>query len=127
MDARDIIRLPDPRKNVRLDLREVVLDLHGKPHLFLRARLTGWHFPERAQEPFLLVGDVVSQFVRIAPDGLSADAYFDKNLPTARKVSFGYGKTVAWDFALSVNERRAKRLELERLPKDLVDPFHRLM
>jgi hypothetical protein len=123
MEAKDIIRLPDPRKDVRLELREVLLDLHEKPHLLRRARLTGWGFQHRAQEPFMLVGDVVSRFVRITPDGLTADAYFDKPLPHADTISFGYGNIVAWDFDLEVDERRLERLERSRLPADVVDAF----
>jgi hypothetical protein len=123
MDAKDVIRLPDPREEVVLELREVMLELHGKPHVFMRARLTGWHFPHRAQLPFLLVGDVVSRFVRISPDGLTADAYFDTPLPPAKGVSFGYGNTVTWDFELDVDESRVKRLERGRLPEGVVDAF----
>lgn len=123
MEARDIIRLPDPRNNVRLELREVVVDLHEKPHVFMRARLTGWSFPQRAQEPFLLVGDVLSRFVRIARDGSSADAYFDTALPVVRSVSFGYGRIVAWDFKVRVDESRVKRLDRDLLPEGVVDAF----
>jgi hypothetical protein len=121
MEIRDIIRLPDPRKHVRLELREVLLDLHEKPHVLMRARLTGWHFQHRAEEPFMVVGEVVSRLVRLAPDGLTADAYFDKPLPRAKRVSFGYGRTIAWDFDLDVDPSRAPRLERDRLPKGAVD------
>jgi hypothetical protein len=127
MDARDIIRLPDPGDNVQLELREVVIELDRRPHVFMRARLTGWLFQHRAEEAFLLVGDVVSRFVRIAPDGLSADAFFDKPLPRVRDVSFGYGRTVAWEFKATVNERRVKRLDRARLPDGVVDAFRDLV
>jgi hypothetical protein len=120
MDASDIIRLPDPREHVRLELREVVHELHERPHLLVRARLTGWHFPHRAEEPFLLVGDVVSRLVRIAPDGLTADAFFDRPLPHVHIVSFGYGRTIAWDFALHVDMERVERLDRARLPEGVV-------
>jgi hypothetical protein len=123
IDAKDIIRLPDPRENVRLELREVITDLDGAPHVLMRGRLTGWLFQHRAEEPFLLVGDVVSRIVRIAPDGLTADAFFDKPLPRARIVSFGYGRTVAWDFKVTVNESRVKRLDRTLLTPGVVDAF----
>jgi hypothetical protein len=125
MDARDIIRLPDPRQDVRIELREVLWDLHRRPHVFMRARLTGWHFQHRAEEPFLLVGDVVSRFVRISPDGLIADAYFEHRLPHAEMVSFGYGRTIEWDFPVAVDEGPVERLERARLPEKAVDPFRR--
>jgi hypothetical protein len=125
MDARDIIRLPDPRRDVRIALREVVYDYGGRPHVFMRARLTGWGFQQRAEEPFLLVRDVVSRFMRISPDGLTADAYFEKPLPHVREVSFGYGRTVEWDFPVTVDETPVGRLDRERLPRDVVDVFKR--
>jgi hypothetical protein len=124
MDAKDILRRPDPRRDVRVDLREVVLELHRKPHVLMRMRITGWHFPERAPEPFVLVGDVVSRLVRIAPDGLSADAYFDKHLPAAKGFSFGYGRTIEWDFDVEVDARHVERLDRARLQGEFVDPFH---
>ena len=55
MDAKELIRLPDPRKNVRVEVREVVREIFGKPHLLLRMRLTGWYFPHRAPVPFVVV------------------------------------------------------------------------
>ncbi|MEA3075671.1 MAG: hypothetical protein QOF60_579 [Actinomycetota bacterium] len=122
MDANEIIRLPDPRRNVRAEVREVVHDVDERPHVFWRVRLTGWSFPHRGPEPFLLVGDAVSRFVVIAPDGSIADAYFDKPLPDAKRVSFGYGKIVSWDFDVAI-AARVRRLDRARLPKGVVDAF----
>jgi hypothetical protein len=122
MDANEIIRLPDPRRDVRGQVREVVRDVGGKPHVFWRIRLTGWAFPHRALIPFLLVGDVVSSFVIIAEDSSIADAYFDKPLPAAKQVSFGYGDVIAWDFDIEISPRVA-RLDRARLPKGVVDAF----
>jgi hypothetical protein len=123
MDAKELTRLPDPRKNVHAEVREVVQDIHGKPHLFLRVRLTGWGFPHRAQEPFLAVGDVVSRRVVIDRDGLAANAYFDKQLPAATRVSFGYGNTINWDFDVAIEPRSIHRLDRTRLPEKTIDPF----
>jgi hypothetical protein len=122
MEAKDIIRPPDPRQTVRADVREVVRDVGGKPHLFLRVKLTGWFFPKRANLPFLLVEDVLSRFVVIAPDGLSASAYFDRLLPNAERISFGYGRIVTWDFDVPVRSA-IDRLDRTQLPQDVVDPF----
>jgi hypothetical protein len=110
---------------VRIALREVLWDLHRRPHVFMRARITGWNFQHRAEEPFLLVGEVVSRFVRISPDGFIADAYFDERLPRVETVSFGYGKTIEWDFPVGVDEGPVERLERARLPHKAVDPFRR--
>src|SRR2546421_7383834 len=104
MDAKDLIRLPDPRKNVRIETSEVVRDVFDKPHVFIRVRLTGWHFPHRALEPFLVIGKVVSRTVIIDRDGLVADAYFDKPLPAAKRISFGYGNVIHWDFDISIRK-----------------------
>jgi hypothetical protein len=120
MEYKAIRRLPDPRQAVRAELREVVADFPGKPHLFVRLKLTGWHFPERAPEPFMLVGRAVSHRVVIAPDGLSASGYFTERPPAARQVSFGYGQTVAWDFPTAIRPERLRRLDRGRLGEVLI-------
>jgi hypothetical protein len=125
MNAKELIRLPDPRKNVRIEVREVVRDVFDKPHVFIRVRLTGWHFPGRALEPFLAIGRVVSRSVIIDRDGLVADAYFDKPLPAAKRISFGYGKIIRWDFDLSIDPKKITRLDRARLPEGVTDPFRR--
>lgn len=123
MNAKDLIRLPDPREKVRADVREVVRDVHGKPHLFVRMQLTGWHFPHRAEEPFVAVGGVVSSRVLIDRAGLVADAYFDQPLPAAQRISFGYGRTIGMDFDVPVDPERIPRLDRRRLPQGTTDPF----
>jgi hypothetical protein len=123
MEAKDIIRLPDARENVRADVREVVRDQSGKPHVFIRVRLTGWNFPHRAREPFAVVGDVVSKRVAIDADGLGANAYFDKPLPESRNVGFGYGNVLKWEFGTPVAPSKIERLDRARLPQGIVDPF----
>lgn len=125
MDVKELIRLPRPQDNVRIEMREVVRDVFDKPHVFIRIRLTGWHFPHRALEPFAVVGDVVSQLVLIDRDGLAADAYFDKPLRGAKRISFGYGKVIHWDFDIPVQPKAITRLNRSRLPKETLDPFRR--
>ena len=124
MNAKELIRLPDPRKNVRVEVREVVRDVFNKPHVFIRVRLTGWYFPGRAPEPFVVIGDVVSRVVIIDPDGLGANAYFDRPLPRADRVSFGYGKIINWDFDLLVDPEKIHRLDRVKLPKGVIDRLH---
>ena len=119
MNLNDIVRLPDPRKSVKAELREVIHDVDGKPRRMVRVRLTGWHFPERAPEPFMVIGGAVSSFVRISPDGLLADAYFDENPPAARQVSFGYGNVVSWDFPRRIMPGRIDRIDPSTLPARL--------
>jgi len=121
MNIKEIIRLPDSRKVVKIELREVVRDVGGKPHVFIRVRLSGWHFPERALEPFLVIGNAVSRFVLIENEGTTADAYFDVRLTEAKRVSFGYGNIVSWDFDVKVDPAGIDRLDRARLPKQVVD------
>lgn len=123
MNANELIRLPDPRKNVRIEVREVVRDVFEKPHIFIRVRLTGWHFPHRALEPFLVIGKVVSRIVIIDRDGLGANAYFDKLFLAAKRISFGYGNVIQWDFDLAVDPRKITHLNRVRLPEGVIDPF----
>lgn len=127
MLAKELIRLPDPRKDVRVGVREVVRDVFGKPHVFIRVRLTGWRFPGRAPEPFMLIGDVVSRKVIIDQNGLGANGYFDKPLPRVDRVSFGYGKVIRWDFDLPIGPNDVIRLDRARLHKEIVDPFHEVI
>lgn len=123
MEANNLIRLPDPRQSVQLEVREVVRDVNDKPHIFLRVRLSGWHFPHRAPEPFLLINREVSRFVIIDREGLVADAYFDKPLQAAEQVSFGYGHIINWDFSIAILPSKVLRLDRSLLPKGTVDPF----
>jgi hypothetical protein len=123
MKADELIRLPDPHRDVRVEVREIVRDVFEKPHVFVRGKLTGWFFPGRALEPFAVVGDVVSRFVVLGPDSTSASAYFDRPLPRARRVSFGYGNIILWDFDVEIDVERIDRLDRNRLPRGVVDPF----
>jgi hypothetical protein len=125
MNVKELVRLPDPRKDVQAEVREVVREIFDKPHVLIRVRLTGWHFAHRAEEPFLAVGDAVSRRVLIARDGLTADAYFDKALPAAQRVSFGYGNTICWDFDIPVSPKKIARLDRALLQEGVIDPFAR--
>ena len=113
--------MPDPRKGVKVQIREVVRDMAKKPHVFIRVRLTGWHFPERALEPFLVIGKAVSKFVLIDHEGTTADAYFDLRPSAAKRVSFGYGKIISWDFDVTVDPANIDPLDRARLPKGFID------
>ena len=121
MNIEEIIRVPEPQMKVKAEIKEVVRDVAKKPHVFIRVRLSGWFFPERAPEPFLVIGKAVSKFVVIGPDGTAADAYFDVGLKAAKRVAFGYGRIVSWDFNVAVDPKRIERLDRARLPKGTVD------
>ena len=121
MKIEDIVRLPDEKLRVKAVLREVIRDVNEKPQVFVRVRLTGWHFPQRALEPFVVIGDVASNFVVIGPDGLTADAYFEKTPPAAKRVSFGYGNIISWDFPVSISPKRIETLDRAKLHRGVVD------
>jgi len=121
MEINDIIRLPDPRKQIRSEVREVVQDWEGRPQVFWRLRLSNWHFIPRAQIPFVLVGKVLSHHVRVDEDLSAANAYFDRPLPPAKQVTFGWGRTVDWEAPITINPRKVERLNRRRLPKGVVD------
>ncbi len=93
----------------------------------MRIRLTGTHFPQRALEPFVVVGKVRSRFVEIADDGLSANAYFDRPPPQRGRIEFGYGEDILLRFPRAFDKGVAKLLDAERLPKKtrFVDRFFR--
>ena len=74
MDIKEIVRLPDPRQQVHIDVDEIVREVRGRAHVATRVKIAGWHFPHRAPEAFLVVGDVVSDRVVIEPDGSVAAA-----------------------------------------------------
>jgi hypothetical protein len=121
MNIEEIVRLPDPRRSVKAETREVVRDVAQKPHVFIRIRLSGWHFPERAPEPFVVIGKALSKFVLIDHEGTTADAYFDVMPPTAERVTFGYGTVVSWDFDVAIDPAHVDRLDRARLPRGWID------
>jgi hypothetical protein len=121
MNINEIIRMPDPQKDIKVEIREVIMDIKKRPHVFIRIRLTGWHFPERAPEPFLVIGNTVSKFVLISNEGTIADAYFDVRPLAAKRVSFGYGKIISWDFEVKIDPAVVVQLDRAKLPKGFVD------
>jgi hypothetical protein len=112
----DLIEFPIVSGRLQWDAREVVQDLFGRPHLLLRIRLVGTHFPHRALEPFLRVGGVVSRFAQISDDGLSVSGYFDRPVENGRPVEFGYGAQVLLRTGRPFSQERAPRLDRGRLP-----------
>lgn len=123
MEAKDIIRPPDPRKSARVELREVLLDVEQRTSVYERVKVGGYYFPLRSEAPFVMVGDVVSKYAKIAPGGLSITGYFDRPVPQAGRVTVGYGRTVFVDFDAEVDPRTVVRLDRSRLRPDVVDRF----
>jgi|ERR1700736_2134925 len=114
----DLIEYPIESPKLRWEARQVVRDLHHQPHVLLRLKLTGTHFPQRALEPWVQVGRVRSRFVQIAPDGLSATAYFDR-LPRGGAVELGYGPDVYLRFSQPFVAEPVHALDVKRLPANV--------
>lgn len=114
----DLIQFPIQSERLQWEARQVMRDLDYIPHLLLRLKLTGTHFPQRALEPFVKVGEVRSRFVTISDDGLNANAYFDQSLTQGCKVEFGYGQDILLRFPRSFNWEVVRLLDPNRLPID---------
>lgn len=89
----NLIDLPVVTDKVTWDARYVLRDIGEKPtpHMFLRVKLTGTYFDQRALGEYVKVGKVRSVAVEISEDSLSARAYFDRPLSSGGLIEFGYG------------------------------------
>jgi hypothetical protein len=114
----DLIDYPIESERLQWEAHQVLRDLNREPHLLMRLKLTGTHFPQRALEPFVVVGKVRSQFVEIAEDSLSAYAYFDEPLPEGGRPEFGYGDQVYLRFPGAFDSDAFRPLDPERLPRN---------
>jgi len=114
----DLVEFPIESEHLRWEARLVVRDLNEEPHLLMRIKLTGTHFPQRALKPFVLVGKVRSRFVSIADDGLSACAYFDEPLQQGGRIEFGYGTEVLLRFPRAFEREGVELLDPKRLPSN---------
>ncbi|MBI1786501.1 MAG: hypothetical protein HYR60_02980 [Acidobacteria bacterium] len=111
----DLVEYPIQSAKLQWEARQVLRDLHEIPHLLLRIKVTGTHFPRRALEAFVSIGEVRSRFVEIGPDGLSASAYFDR-APREGVVEFGYGAEVLLRFPVPFRRAVVRELDPARLP-----------
>jgi hypothetical protein len=107
--------IPPDKDLVRYEAREVVVDLHDKPHLLTRLSLMGPYFPQRSEEAYVAVGKMRSKFVLISEDGQRADAYFERALPPTGTITFGYGKSVDLVVPRPFQATRVMKLDLDRL------------
>lgn len=121
----DLIDFPIESERLHWEARQVLRDLNKEPHVLLRIKLTGTYFPQRALEPFVIVGKVRSRFVEIADDGLSACAYFDEQLKHGGRIEFGYGRKILLRLPGAFDVETVKTLDLERIPRNtrLIERF----
>lgn len=96
----DLIKFPIRHEALKWEAREAVLDVAGRPHLFLRIKLTGTEFPVRALIPQVWVGDVYARTVLIDKDRRTVRAYFERPLPRRGELYFGHNGHPELDFGV---------------------------
>jgi hypothetical protein len=115
----DLIQFPIRHEKLRWEAREALLDVEGRPNLFLRVKLTGTEFPVRAQIPHVWVGDVQARIVLIDEDRLTVRAYFEHPLPKRGHLYFGHKGKAELDFG-EFEPKGHGRLDRKLLPNDVV-------
>lgn len=113
----NLIKFPIESELLQWEAKQVLRDIHKKPHLFLRIKLTGTSFPLRALDPLVKVGDITSKFVIISEDLLEAFAYFDKPIPLEKTIEFGYEDGILLRFPNKFDRTKINLLDFKRLPK----------
>jgi hypothetical protein len=113
--------LPDPE--VEVETGEVLKDLHKRPNLFVRVKISGMRFPHRAPEPFVRVGDVTSRFAEISDDELTLRGYFDRPIPARGPVCFGYGNEVLYCTQRDLPLGELSRLDRKLIPRETLIPW----
>jgi hypothetical protein len=99
--------------------REVLRDADGRAHLLTRITLSGTRFQNRDLPAFVTVGSDITTAVRIAPDELSAEAYFAGPPPAEGQIAFGYGVETVFRFPRPFTPDAIQRLDRRRLPPDV--------
>ncbi len=116
--------LPINDPNLRWHAKEVLRDIDERPHLMVRIRLSGAHFPQRGAEPFVRVGTVRSKLVLIDDDELGVRAYFDEPIPANAMIEYGYGEQVTYRVRRKFAPSRIEQLDRARLPRNTRIPVH---
>jgi hypothetical protein len=119
----DLIKYPLRHENLRWEAGEAVLEMDGRPNLFVRIKLTGTEFPVIAQIPQVWVGKVQARKVLVDEDHRTVRAYFD-TAPGRGNLYFGHLGRPELDFG-PFDARRVERLDRGRLPGDMVGPDER--
>lgn len=117
--------LADIAERMEWSCREVLRDVRGVPHLFHRIELEGPRFEERSLEPVVRIGRLAARFVEIAPDGLSARAYFDQPLPESGAITWGYEDGVVYRYPRLFEGAELETLDRKRIPRNVRFPTDR--
>jgi hypothetical protein len=114
----ELIKFPIEHEKLKWEAREALLDVDGRVHLFIRVKLTGTRFVQRALIPEVWVGKAHAKHVEIDEDGLSVRAYFDET-PRAGTLYFGYLGQPELSFG-KFEPKKVSVLDRERLPRGIV-------
>jgi hypothetical protein len=115
----DLIKFPLEHEKLRWQAQEALLDVHGRPHLFVRLKLTGTVFPVLAQVARVWIGETLAKHVTIDEDRQAVRAYFEEPLPEGGGIYFGHLARAELRFG-DFDVRRIERLDRARLPRDVV-------
>jgi hypothetical protein len=124
MDVQRPFDLPD-QPELSWQAGEVVRELDDRPHLLMRIRLRGGSFPQLDAQPFVRVlgrrDSSESWFAEVSEDQSSLSGYFSVDAPAAQGIiEYGYGSRVMGRAPGPFDPVKVRRLERDRLPKDLV-------
>ena len=119
----ELIKFPIEHEKLKWEAREALRELDGQVHLFVRVKLTGTRFVQRALIPQVWVGKVHAKHVEIDDDGLSVRAYFDK-APRSGILYFGYLGQPELRFG-RFEPKKVSVLDRERLPRGTVTASER--
>jgi len=115
----DLMKFPLRHEALTWEAREALLDVDGRPHLFLRVKLMGTEFPVMAQIPQVWVGRVFAKLALVDEDRQSVRAYFERPLPRQGRLYFGHLGQAELDFG-RFESKRIVHLDRERLSDDIV-------
>ena len=113
----DLIQYPIEHPRLVWEAKQVLRDIDGVPHIFLRIKLSGTIFRLRALPAQVAVGGQKSQFIELSEDRQVLRAYFDRPVPLGYKVLFGYGNEHVLRFPIPITEDHILKLDKNRLPE----------
>lgn len=119
MDYYDLVKFPLEHENLSWEAGERIREVHGRPRLFVRVKLTGTMFPLRAQIPQVWAGDIFAEYVEVDENRLAVRAYFDRVPPEGEPLYFGHLGQAELRFE-PFEPHKVEKLDRSRLPKDVV-------
>lgn len=108
----------------QVEAKEVVKVINDIPHLLVRMKISGGHFPHRAPHPFIHVRVGESEyftdyFTQVSNDNASLVGYLPVNFPEKGVLEFGYGNEIWGTVADEFRGDSIPRLDKKRLPSEI--------